>query len=111
MTMSATRTLLPIAALLLGASAASNAADSTFDRTLPADPRGSVEISNVAGKVTVIGWDKPEVAVHAVLGEGVTRVDVNQSKGRTVVKVVLPRMSSHDGDADLSVRVPNQSEV
>jgi DUF4097 and DUF4098 domain-containing protein YvlB len=111
MTRTGYTSVLPIVTLLLGASAACNAADSTFDRTVPADPRGVVEVSNVAGKVTVMGWDKPEVAVHAVLGEGVTRVDVTQSKGRTVVKVVLPRMSSHGGDADLQVRVPNQSEV
>jgi DUF4097 and DUF4098 domain-containing protein YvlB len=100
-----------VALVLLVTSNACNAAAGTFDRSVAADPRGVVEISNVAGKLTVIGWDKPEVAVHAVLGAGVERVDVTTSKGRTVVKVVLPSMSLRDGDAELEVHVPNMSEV
>ena len=45
------------------------------------------------------------------LGRGVERVDVDSSKGRTVIKVVLPRGSSHDGDADIEVSVPKGSSV
>ena len=99
------------ALLLTGAMACDAASGITFDRTIPADLSGVVEISNVSGKLTVIGWDKAEVAVHAVMDSTVTKVDVTSTKGRTVVKVVLPRMSMHDGDVDLEVRVPKQSEV
>lgn len=102
---------LAATAVLLAAGATCAAAEGTFDRTVAADPRGSVEISNVAGKLTITGWDKPEVAVHGTLGPGVERVDVTSSSGRTVVKVVLPSMSFRDGDADLEVHVPKQSEV
>jgi DUF4097 and DUF4098 domain-containing protein YvlB len=102
---------LAAAAALLAAAATCGAAEGAFDRTVAADPRGMVEISNVAGKLEIIGWDKPEVSVHATLGSGVERVDVTSSKGRTVVKVVLPNMSFRDGDADLQVHVPSQSEV
>jgi DUF4097 and DUF4098 domain-containing protein YvlB len=98
------------AAALLAATGASHAAE-TFDRTVAAETRGIVEISNVAGKLSVIGWDKAEVAVHANMGPGVDRIDVTSSKGRTVVKVVLPNMSWRDGNADLEVHVPVQSEV
>jgi DUF4097 and DUF4098 domain-containing protein YvlB len=113
MTMLTSKSVLPIAAaaLLLAAGPACNAATSTFDRTVPAEPNGVVEISNVSGKITVTGWEKNEVAVHAVLDPGVTRVDVTQSGGRTVVKVVLPRMSVRDSEADIQVRVPQRSEV
>jgi DUF4097 and DUF4098 domain-containing protein YvlB len=104
------RTLIAVGALW-AATSAGEAAESTFDRTVAADPNGVVEIANVAGKLTVIGWDKMEIAVHAQLGAGVDRVDVNSSKGRTVIKVVVPRMSTRDGEADLEVRVPKQSEV
>ncbi|HEU4627449.1 MAG TPA: DUF4097 family beta strand repeat-containing protein [Steroidobacteraceae bacterium] len=102
---------LAAAALLLAAATTSAAAEGTFDRTITADPRGTVEISNVAGKLVITGWDKSEVAVHARLGSGVDRVDVSASGGRTIVKVVLPSMSFRDGEADLEVRVPKQSEV
>jgi DUF4097 and DUF4098 domain-containing protein YvlB len=101
-----------VAALLLAASTAGSAADKMFDRTVAADARGVVEISNVSGKIIVVGWDRMEVTVHARLDADVERVDVTTSKGRTVVKVVLPRMSFRgDSDADLEVHVPYQSEV
>ncbi|HVY80016.1 MAG TPA: DUF4097 family beta strand repeat-containing protein [Steroidobacteraceae bacterium] len=102
---------LAAAAALLTVAVTSAAAEGTFDRTVTADPRGSVEISNVAGKLVITGWDKPEVAVHAELGPGVERVDLLSSGGRTIVKVVLPSMSFRDGDTDLEVHVPKQSEV
>ena len=100
------------AALLLAMSTGCNAADREFNQSVAADPGGAVEISNVSGKLTVIGWDKPEVSVHATLESGVERVDLTASKGRTVVKVVRPNMSfGGNGDADVEVHVPRQSEV
>jgi DUF4097 and DUF4098 domain-containing protein YvlB len=102
------------ATLLLAASTAGTAQETrTFDRTVPAEARGVVEISNVSGRIRVTGWDRNEVAVHATLEENVERVDVTSSQGRTIVKVVLPsRQRFHDDcDADLEVRVPSQSEV
>ena len=36
---------------------------------------------------------------------------MDSSSGRTVVKVVLPRGNSHDGDADIEVSVPKGSSV
>ena len=63
-------------------------------------------ISNVSGTVDVRGWDRNEVQVTGHLGEDVERVDVETSGGRTVIKVVLPRGSSHDGDATLEIQVP-----
>lgn len=98
-----------VAALLVATSA--SAADRTFDKTVPAEANGIVEISNVSGAIKVIGWDKAEVAVHALLEEGVERVDVTGNGARTTIKVVLPKMSAHDGEADLEVRVPKGSEV
>jgi DUF4097 and DUF4098 domain-containing protein YvlB len=107
-----THKIIATTLLLAVATVAGAADDRVFDKTVPADARGIVEISNVAGKIHVIGWDRQEVAVHADLDSDVERVDVTSSKGRTVVKVVLPNMSFRgDGDADLEVRVPSQSEV
>jgi DUF4097 and DUF4098 domain-containing protein YvlB len=101
-----------VGALLLAASTAASAAERNFDKTVAADARGIVEISNVSGRINVIGWDRAEVAVHGTLDERVERVDVLTSKGRTTIKVVLPNMNwGGNSDADLEVRVPNQSEV
>jgi DUF4097 and DUF4098 domain-containing protein YvlB len=102
-----------VAALLLATGTAAGAAERVFDRTVPADARGVVEITNVSGRISVTGWDRPEVKVHGTLDEDVERVDVTTtSNGRTVIKVILPKMSFRsDGDADLEVQVPSQSEV
>ena len=86
-------------------------ADRVFDRQVPAQPRGVVDISNVSGAIAVTGWDRPEVSVHAELGAGVERVEVNSEGGRTVIKVVLPAHSGHDGEAHLQVQIPKDSEL
>jgi DUF4097 and DUF4098 domain-containing protein YvlB len=108
------RTVSMIAALVLsGAEAMSHAEDRTFEKRVAADAHGIVEVSNVAGVVNVIGWDRPEVEVQADFDEGVERVDVSTQGGRTLVKVVLPRESrrNEDADADLNVKVPRGSEL
>jgi len=97
--------------VVLGVWAGAAQADSkSFERAVPAEPRGVVDISNVSGRIEVIGWDRPEVNVRGELDEGVERVDVTSEHGRTVVKVVLPH-AGHHGDAELRVKVPKESEV
>ena len=39
-------------------SATASAANKTFDREVAADPKGIVDISNVAGAIEVTGWDR-----------------------------------------------------
>lgn len=100
--------------LALGMSAAGGAAaaDRTFDKELAADPRGVVDISNVAGSIEVTGWDRNTVSVHGLLGEGVERVDVDTQPGHISIKVVLPNGHHHnDGDAKLKVQIPQGSEL
>jgi Putative adhesin len=102
-----------VAAVALGlwaAGAAAHADSKSFERQVPADARGVVDISNVSGRIEVIGWDRPEVNVRGELDEGVERVDVTSEHGRTSVKVVLPH-TGHHGDAELRVKVPKESEV
>jgi len=95
----------------LALSAAAAAATKPFEKEVPAEARGVVEISNTSGSIEVSGWDKPEVSVHGEVGEGVERVDVTSAGGRTQVRVVLPGHSSGDGDANLKVQVPRGSEL
>lgn len=97
--------------LLCALPLAAHASDESIDRKVAADANGEVVISNVSGTIEVRGWDRNEVQVTGTRGSGVERVDVDSSKGRTVIKVVLPRGNSHDGDADLEVSVPKGSSV
>jgi DUF4097 and DUF4098 domain-containing protein YvlB len=97
--------------LLLVAASVAHAADRDFEQTVKADARGSVRVSNVAGKVHVTGWDRLEVEVKATLSGNVDRVDVFSDKGRTTIKVILPRSSGRSGEADLEIHVPRQSDL
>ena len=93
---------LPLAAFASGDS---------IDRKVAADATGEIVISNVSGTIDVRGWDRNEVQITGTLGRGVERVDVEPGKGRVVIKVVLPRGSSRDGDADLEISVPKGSNL
>jgi DUF4097 and DUF4098 domain-containing protein YvlB len=97
--------------LLLAVSAAYAANDHTFDRQVPAQPRGVVDVANVSGTVEVSGWDRSEVSVRAELGSGVERVEVNSEGGHTGIKVILPHNSGHGGDARVQVKIPKDSEL
>jgi len=102
------------AALLLIACAlplAAAAGEGSIERKVAAEANGEVVISNVSGTVDVRGWDRNEVQVTGHLGDDVERIDVETIGGRTVVKVVLPRGNSRDGDAEIEVSVPRNSSV
>src|SRR2546423_6165058 len=102
---------LAAAMTVLFASAAAGASgDRTFERQVPAQAHGVVDIANVGGTVVVTGSDRSEVSVRAELGEGVERVDVSTDHGRTTIKVVVTH-SGHGGDADLHVQIPKDSEL
>jgi len=96
--------------ILLAGTAASAANDKTFDRQVPAQPNGVVEISNVSGSIEVSGWDRSEVSVHAELMGGVEGVEVSSEGGHTSIKVRQPAFYGHGG-ARLQVKIPKDSEL
>jgi DUF4097 and DUF4098 domain-containing protein YvlB len=97
-------------ALLLSATGARAGDDRSIDRTVPAEAKGEVEIVNLAGNVKVRGWDRAEVQIHAELGDDVEKLDVQSSKGRTSINVIVPS-NRHAGETDLMVDVPRDSTL
>jgi DUF4097 and DUF4098 domain-containing protein YvlB len=85
----------------------------TVERRVAAEPGGAVTVSDVAGRVQVTGWDRPEVQVTGKLGSGVERLDVLRQGNRVEVKVILPRFSlpTRSGEAELQVQVPRASSL
>ncbi len=81
-------------------------AGSPINKRTHADPAGTVEVSNVAGSVTVTGWDRNEVEVTGELGEGTERLEFTKAEKLTRIKVVLPNRSYDADDTDLVIRVP-----
>jgi DUF4097 and DUF4098 domain-containing protein YvlB len=110
------RRLLTLAVTLLAAAAASaEETGGTFERQVPADPQGIVEISSTSGTIDVTGTDRAEVSVRAELATNVDHVEVTSEHGRTVVRVIqrphgISLFSLH-GDTRLHVKVPQGSEV
>jgi DUF4097 and DUF4098 domain-containing protein YvlB len=94
----------------LGATTAFAASHQIFDRQVPAQPRGVVEISNVTGNIEVSGWDRTEVSVHAELVGGAEGVDVSSEGGHTSIKVRQPALYGN-GPARLQVKIPKDSEL
>jgi DUF4097 and DUF4098 domain-containing protein YvlB len=94
------------------------AAGRAIDQQVTADPQGQVEIINVTGQVTVIGWDKPEIEVSGTLGADVEKVDIASTGTHTTVRVVVKESEHHwglsmrdAGEAELTVYVPRGSSL
>lgn len=88
-------------------------ASTTVNETRAADPRGAVDVDNIAGSVHVQGWDKSEVEVTGTIGKDVERVELSGGGAHISVRVLL--RSSHgwnsDGEADITVHVPKGSSL
>ena len=99
-----------ILAGLLALTWISCASAETVERSSPADPRGEVEISNVAGNVHVIGWDRSEVHVTANLGSNAERLEIEHDGTHTTINVVYPKNGNARG-TDLTVQIPRGSTL
>ncbi len=106
--MNASLRYLAVAALLL-APLTQAFAQTAVNRILPLASGGRVELSNVAGSVTVRGWDRNEVQLTGSLGDG-QRLDVESSANRVALKVVYPQGRSNRG-AVLELRVPRAAQL
>jgi DUF4097 and DUF4098 domain-containing protein YvlB len=103
--------VIPVTMVVIALAAACPANAVDFERTIEADSKGRVEISNVSGSVRVSAWDRPAVEVKATHDRGVERIDVERQGDRVVIKTVIPRRNRDDAEADLDVRIPRESEV
>lgn len=101
--MNARHTATVLFAALLGAGLAT-AADRPVDQSHPLAADGAVRVENVAGSVTVTGWDRAEVRITGTLGRGVRDLEVDLRDGRLVIEVEIE--GRRDGHADLELMVP-----
>ncbi len=79
------------------------------DEHHPLAAGGRVEVSNIAGKVTVRGWDRNEVALSGSMADGL-RLQQDKSANRVRWEVIYPR-NGNNGGATLELRVPRSVEV
>ncbi|HET7923063.1 MAG TPA: DUF4097 family beta strand repeat-containing protein [Gammaproteobacteria bacterium] len=73
---------------------------------------GTVWVNNLAGTVTVHGWDKNQVRVTGTLGAGSERLDVSNNDDGISIRVVLPEHSNRDVEgSDLVINVPKAAHL
>jgi DUF4097 and DUF4098 domain-containing protein YvlB len=90
------------------------AADEVYDRVLPLPAGGSLVLENVTGSIAIVGWDRPDVEVHAVktatLAEdlGAVQIAAVAVSGRVAVKTVYPADENAEVTVNYTVRVPRR---
>jgi DUF4097 and DUF4098 domain-containing protein YvlB len=81
------------------------------DRTVDAAKDGHVEVSNISGEITIEGWKHSKVEVTGTIGRDVKELIVERDGDEVLIKVKLPRGSSSASNADLLIRVPEDSSI
>ncbi|KAG1207796.1 hypothetical protein G6F35_010947 [Rhizopus arrhizus] len=103
-----TRTLISCCvALLLAPSLA--LADTRIDERHTLAAGGRIELSNVAGKVTVRGWDRNDVQLTGTLSDGL-QLRQEKSANRVRWEIEYPRRNGNGG-ATLVLNVPRSVEL
>ena len=98
-------------ALLACLAAAPVFAATPINETRPLDARGSLEVSNVKGRIEVRAWDKAEVQITGSLGDGVERLQIEGDRSSLEVKVRYPRNSRNTEPTTLILSVPRQVDL
>ncbi len=103
-----TRTLISCCVALL-LSPAVALADTRIDERHTLAAGGRIELSNVAGKVTVRGWDRNDVQLTGTLSDGL-QLRQEKSANRVRWEIEYPRRSNNGG-ATLVLNVPRSVEL
>jgi hypothetical protein len=106
-----TRTIIALAMLLSLATGAPQAAAGPINESAAVHPQGEVEISNIAGRIDVLGWDQDRVEVTGTLGQGAERLEFRTQGRHTLVKVEHPSGARRVGPSELRIRAPVGSRV
>jgi len=98
-------------ALVLAAAVGFTLAQEKIDKRVSAARDGVVTIENIAGSVTVTGWDRDEVEVTGTLGRGTRELVFKNSGNETTIRVELPEHARNVDGSDLMIQVPRSSRL
>lgn len=103
------RWVLIAAALLLSQPAF---ATQDIDRTVTAEKDGEVLVSNIAGTIDIVGWDRSEIRVTGELEKRRDELLITEDGSRIEIHVeVGDDHGGHPGEADLEIRLPQDSSL
>ncbi|MEP6633979.1 MAG: DUF4097 family beta strand repeat-containing protein [Luteimonas sp.] len=104
------RALLAIS--LLACAAPSAWAATPINETRALDPRGSIDIDNLKGRIQVRVWDKPQVAITGSLGNGVEKLVIEGDRGNLVVRAQYPKHTDNGTEpTTLLLNVPTLASL
>ena len=81
------------------------------NETLDAAVDGHVNVSNIAGEVTINGWSRGQVEVTGELGRNVEKLIFERDGDKITIKVKVPKNSRRGTDSDLHIQVPQGSSI
>lgn len=96
---------------LLACSLATSVFARDIDETVDATRDGHVEVSNIAGSVTVKGWNRDSVRVTGTLGSDVEELILESDGDKVHIKVKVPEGRNRSIDTDLVISVPGKSSL
>lgn len=106
---------LAVALLPLAADAAT-----PIDESRPLDARGRVEVHNIKGSIEVRAWNRNEVKIEGLLGDGVEKLEIEGDGSRLHVRVKYPARSGllnfggksgRSGPTTLKLMVPLRADL
>jgi DUF4097 and DUF4098 domain-containing protein YvlB len=77
-----------------------------IDETRELSPDGTVSVENVAGEITVQGWDRDEVRLTGSLGDNAERLEIDGSASALRIAVKYPNNTRRIDETTLELRVP-----
>ncbi len=109
----------PVIAVALLAAAPVFAAEVTeiFDQTVSLSPGGTFDLSNVNGRVTIKGWDRNDVRIHAVKSAKTkealreVEVEVSGSGDKVTVRTHLPKGRNVGGSVAYEIQAPATAHI
>ncbi len=81
-------------------------AKTPIDESRPIAADGLVEIDNLAGNIEITTWDKPEVHISGELGDGVEKLEIQESSAGVKVRVHNLQDSNHVSETILRLQLP-----
>lgn len=86
-------------------------ANESVNQTIDASDDGYVEIFNTSGSIEVIGWSKDSIQITGSLGDAVEELVVERDGDEVLIRVEVPNRHWGDIDADLVIKVPEDSSI
>ena len=96
--------------------AAADSSTTAYSKQIAIGATDRVNITNVAGSLSITAWDRKEVDIQGELASGIDHVDVKQADGSVEIRVVVKEGLWDDnswrndswkkGEANLRIRVP-----